>query len=103
MIGHSSGAMAILRLCEQMKVKGLILVSAGYDDRDLVKPWNWDKIKRNTRWIEQFHSSDDPFTSVNSSRNIAKELHSNYHEFNNRNHFLCIEFPDLIDVIKNKL
>ncbi|CAF2963002.1 unnamed protein product [Rotaria sp. Silwood2] len=100
LIGHSSGAMAILRVCEQMKVKGLILVSAGYYDHDANQLWNWNKIKTNVQWIEQFHSSDDPFTPVDSSRHIAKQVQSTYHEFNNRNHFLCTEFPDLIDVIK---
>ncbi|CAF0873498.1 unnamed protein product [Rotaria sordida] len=100
LIGHSSGAMAILRVCEQVKVKGLILVSAGYYDHDVDQLWNWNKIKANAQWIEQFHSSDDPFTPVNSSRHIAKEVQSTYHEFNDRNHFLCTEFPDLIDVIK---
>jgi predicted alpha/beta hydrolase family esterase len=92
--------MAIMRLSEQIKVKGLILVSAGYDNDDKSQVWDWNKIKSNTQWIEQFQSSDDPFTPVNSSRFIAKQLQSIYHEFNDRDHFLCAEFPDLIDIIK---
>ncbi|CAF0958135.1 unnamed protein product [Adineta steineri] len=100
LVGHSSGAMAILRLCEQMKIKGLILVSAGYDKNDKNQLYNWNTIKSNTQWIEQFHSSDDPFTPVDSSRHIAKEVQSIYHEFNDRNHFLCPDFPDIINVIK---
>ena len=92
--------MAIMRLCEQIKVKGLILVSAGYDNDDKNQLWDWNKIKANTQWIEQFQSSDDPFTPVNSSRHIAKQLHTKYHEFSDRDHFLCAEFPDLIDIIK---
>ncbi len=92
--------MAILRLCEQIKVKGLILVSAGFDNDDKSQQMNWKKIKSNTQWIEQFQSSDDPFTPVHSSRHIAKELQNSYHEFNDRNHFLCTEFPDIIDIIK---
>ncbi|CAF0850411.1 unnamed protein product [Adineta steineri] len=100
LVGHSSGAMAILRLCEQMKIKGLILVSAGYDKNDKNQLYNWNKIKSNAQWIEQFHSSDDPFTPVDSSRHIAKEVQSTYHEFNDRNHFLCPDFPDIINVIK---
>lgn len=94
--------MAILRLSEQVKVQGLILVSAGYEDNGSNQLWNWNKIKSNAQWIEQFHSSDDPFTPVESSRHIAKELQTVYHEFNDRNHFLCTEFPDLIDVIKHR-
>jgi predicted alpha/beta hydrolase family esterase len=93
--------MAILRLCEQIKVKGLILVSAGYNNDDKKRQlWNWNKIKSNTQWIEQFQSSDDPFTPVDSSRHIARELQSIYHEFTDRNHFLCTEFPDIINIIK---
>ncbi|CAM4859244.1 unnamed protein product [Rotaria socialis] len=102
LIGHSSGAMAILRLCEQVKVQGLILISAGYEGNDEDQLWNWNKIKDNTQWIEQFHSSDDPFAPVNSSRYIAKRIQSTYHEFHDRNHFLCPEFPDLIDIIKTR-
>lgn len=94
--------MAILRLAEDMKIQGLILVSAGYDDQTENHRWNWNQIKSNTQWIEQFHGSDDPFTSVNTARLIAKQLQSNYHEFHDRNHFLCTEFPDLIDLIKSR-
>ncbi len=92
--------MTILRLAEQMKIKGLILVSAGYNNENEHQPWNWNRIKSNAQWIEQFQSSDDPFTPVNSSRYIAKQIQSNYHEFKDRDHFLCTEFSDLIDVIK---
>jgi pimeloyl-ACP methyl ester carboxylesterase len=94
--------MAILRLCEQMRIKGIILASAGYSDDEKNHGWDWKKIKSNTQWIEQFHSADDPFTPVESSRHIAGELQSTYHEFNDRNHFLCPEFPDIVDVIKRR-
>ncbi len=99
--------MAILRLCEQMKIKGLILISAGYSNDKESQLWNWNKIKSNTQWIEQFRSSDDPFTPVNSSRHIAKQLQSTYHEFNDRNHFLCtgserILFKGGNDIIPNR-
>ena len=100
LIGHSSGAMAILRLAELMKIKGLILVSAGYANDDQSKKFNWNQIRSNTQWIEQFHSSDDPFTSVDYARDIAQQLKSNYREFHDRNHFLCTQFPDLIEVIQ---
>ena len=93
--------MAILRLCEQMKVKGIILVSAGYDSNENNSNWNWKKIKSNTQWIEQFHSTDDLFTPLVSSRHIANELQSVYHEFTDRNHFLCPDFPDIVTIIKN--
>jgi hypothetical protein len=63
---------------------------------------NGIEIKSNTQWIEQFHSSDNPFTPVNNIHYIDKQLQSTYHKFNHRNHFLCNEFTDLINLIKNQ-
>lgn len=91
--------MAILRLAEQMKIKGLILVSAGYDQNIIKDNYNWNLIQSNTQWIEQFHSSDDPFTTVQSARHIAQQLNSIYKEFHDRNHFLSDQFPELIDIV----
>ena len=94
--------MAILRLAEQMNIKGLILISAGHQHIIENDNYNWNRIKSNTQWIEQLHSSDDPFTSVESARDIAKQLNTHYKEFNDRNHFLCDQFPDLIEIVKHR-
>ncbi len=61
-VGHSSGAQAALRLCETVRVLGIVLVSAcvtdlgdanerasGYYNR----PWEWDQLKANTKFISQ--------------------------------------------------
>ena len=69
-VGHSSGAVAAMRLAEETPVAALVLVSAchtdlgdpgeraaGYDAR----PWRWDAIRANCRRIVQFHSDNDPF------------------------------------------
>lgn len=65
-IGHSSGAAAILRYIETRKVKGVVLVSAYHSDLGEVmeresgyfnRPWDWDAISRNANWITQFCKS----------------------------------------------
>ena len=77
LIGHSSGALAAMRLMEQMSLKGAILVSAahtdlgdenekasGYFDRD----WDWKAQVTNTGKIHQFHSQDDHLIPVAEAR-----------------------------------
>lgn len=70
LIGHSSGAVAGMRLAETHKLSGLLLVSvttndlgdeneraSGYYNR----PWDWQAMRRNVPRIVQFASKDDPF------------------------------------------
>ena len=53
-IGHSSGAEAAMRLAEQVRVLGIVLVSACHTDLGMPsealagyynRPWNWSRIK----------------------------------------------------------
>eukprot|EP01043_Picozoa_sp_COSAG02_P003349 COSAG02_NODE_81_length_39811_cov_51.728898_31_plen_131_part_00 len=90
----------------------------------------WSKIRANSDWIIQFHSTDDPFIPPEEARHVAKslQLHAHrpgvdndddvdsvtalpppasgssgsYYEFGNRSHFFR-EFDELIQVVGMKL
>src|SRR3989344_70783 len=114
-IGHSSGAVAILRLLESHKLLGTIIIGACYTDLGdqnekesgyYNDPWQWEKIKKNASWIVQFASQDDPYIPIKEARYIHEQLSSEYHEYNDEGHFGSDvnkeEFPELIQVILRK-
>ena len=112
LIGHSSGAVAIMRFLENHKILGTVLVGACYTDLAEEKekisgyynrPWNWEKIKENAGWIIQFASTDDPYISKEEFRHINNMLETEYHEYKNRGHFDEIEFPELVFCLRMKL
>ncbi|XP_052092116.1 serine hydrolase RBBP9-like [Mytilus californianus] len=111
-IGHSSGAEAAMRYSEKYPVKGIILVSAcvtdlgddneresGYYNR----PWEWQKIKSNTTFIVQFGSTDDPFIPWKEQQQVADGLESEFRKHNDKGHFMNTSFPELLNVVKEKL
>lgn len=115
LIGHSSGAVAAMRYLEKHKLVGAVLIGACHTDLGIEKekqagyydePWNWDLIKKNSQWIIQFHSINDPFIPIEEARFVAKKLNTEYHELN-QGHFSRsegkLEFPELIKELKKKL
>jgi predicted alpha/beta hydrolase family esterase len=79
-IGHSSGALTALRYAESAHLLGTFVVAGHHTDCGFElerrsgffdQPWDWDAIKRNQRFIVQFHSTDDPWVPVA----VAEELH----------------------------
>lgn len=112
LVGHSSGAVAILRYLEENKAEGIVLVGASHTDLNDKKekisgyfdePWNWEKIRKNVKWIIQFASTDDPYIPIAEARHINDKLNSEYYEFINRGHFMQDEFPELVEAISKKL
>ncbi|MFA7707436.1 MAG: alpha/beta hydrolase [Candidatus Pacearchaeota archaeon] len=116
LIGHSSGAVAILRYLENYKIKGAIIVGACYtylsDEKEkksgyFDNEWQWDKIKNNASWIVQFASTDDPYIPIEEQRYIKNKLITEYHEYNNEGHFGSdthkTEFPKIVEIIRKKL
>lgn len=117
LIGHSSGAVAILRYLEIRKVEGAVLVGAYHTDLGDEKekashyfddPWQWDKIKQNAEWIILFASTDDPYIPIEEARFIKYKLNPEYHEYNDQRHFSTetsnkVEFPELLEAVKKKL
>jgi len=112
LIGHSSGAAAAMRLVEQYKVKGLVLVAAYDDDLgdDLERnsgyfsrPWDWAKIQENAGFIVQFGGSEDSLVPIEVQRRVARALESQFHEDPDGDHFFSPPFPELIQEIRSNV
>ena len=95
-IGHSSGAACALRLMEEHKTAGCILVSAydsdlgdeleresGYFDR----PFNYEQMVANTPFILQFHAVNDPLVPFSSGLRVAEGTKSEFVKSPNDGHF----------------
>lgn len=116
LIGHSSGAVAILRFLEENKCKLAIIVGSYYTDLDdeLEKksnyfddPWQWKKIKNNAEKIVIFSSIDDPYIPISEPRFIKEKTGAEYHEYVDEGHFGSDmnkkEFPEIILVVKKTI
>lgn len=84
-VGHSSGAVAILGLLEALpegvKVDTCYLVGAFRNDlkwdalKDLfIKPFDFAKIKTKTNKFIFIHSDNDPYCPLDHAKYLAKEL-----------------------------
>mmetsp|Transcript_27972 Transcript_27972/g.55072 ORF Transcript_27972/g.55072 Transcript_27972/m.55072 type:complete len:185 (-) Transcript_27972:175-729(-) len=111
-VGHSSGAVAAMRLLEKTKVKGVVLVSACWTDLGMpseaisgyyARDWPWKQIAGNADWIVQLASSDDPFIPIEEMRFVAKSLQTEYIEKKDEGHFMTQTFPELKDIVLNKI
>jgi hypothetical protein len=111
LIGHSSGAVAIMRYTENHKILGSVLVAPCYTDLNLDSEkisgyydndWNWESIKNNQKWIIQFSSINDPFIPIEEAKYIHNKLNTIYYELN-EGHFMSDKFIELIEVMKLKL
>jgi predicted alpha/beta hydrolase family esterase len=117
-VGRSSGSIAILRYAEQNQIGASVLVAAYYSDLGFESerksgyfdaPWQWNKIKAHQKWTAIFASTDDPWIPIREPEHIAKKLGSTLVKFNNMGHFggigqpEKIEFPELLDFIKERL
>ena len=101
LVGHSSGAVAAMRLCETTKLAGLVLVAACHTDLGEPSeqqagyyppnggPWNWKNIYENSGNgnIILLHSFDDPFIPMHEPRHVATSLNVELREFNDESHF----------------
>ncbi|KAH3757813.1 alpha/beta hydrolase [Pelomyxa schiedti] len=115
LIGHSSGADAVLATMETERVLGAVIVSGGpteFDKRKMqekasqgkaTRELNWSAIKLNCNWIIHLHSVDDDVVSVDDARLLAKNLNSEYHELPNKGHFSEDEIPDLLPLLREKI
>ena len=95
-IGHSSGAVAAMRLLEHTAALGCVLVSTCHTDLGCEserisnyysRPWQWDKIKSNASWILQYHSEDDYLIPIGEADYVAENIESEYTRYPNRSHF----------------
>lgn len=119
LVGHSSGAIAAMKYAETNQVHGSVLVGTyytdlGYEDEKASgyfdTPWKWEAIKKNQKWVIIFASEDDPYIDIKEPRFIRDKLSAEYHELENQGHFggsspdhLKLEFPELLNALKDKL
>ena len=101
-IGHSSGAVAAMRLSETTKLAGLVLVAACHTDLGEPSeqqagyyppsggPWKWNDIYKNAGDgnVILLHSFDDPFIPMTEARHVASSLgNAELREFDDESHF----------------
>ncbi|CAF0725760.1 unnamed protein product [Didymodactylos carnosus] len=110
-IGHSSGSNACMRLIENTRVKGVILVATSYTDLGsegekntgyFNRPWNWELMRSNADWIVQLHSVSDHLIPVNEGRYVAQHLKTEYIEHARMGHYMVKQFPELASIIEKK-
>ncbi|XP_077088069.1 serine hydrolase RBBP9 [Siphateles boraxobius] len=108
-IGHSSGAAAAMRYAETHRVFAIILVGAYTSDLGVEneresgyfsRPWEWEKIRTNVKYILQFGSTDDPFLPWEEQREVADGLKTDLFKYTDQGHFMNTAFPELIDAIR---
>lgn len=82
-VGHSSGALAALRLAERARVRALVLVSATPSDLGDANErasgwykgeWLWRNVRLNARRVVLFASDDDPFIPLRLQREVRDGL-----------------------------
>ncbi len=116
LIGHSSGAVAIMRYLEKNPCRLAILVGAYYTDLgDYTEQqsgyfegaWQWDTIRKNAGSIHIFASTDDPYIPIEQARFIRDHLDAVYHEYDDQGHFgedvQKTEFPEIVKVVQQNL
>lgn len=113
-VGHSLGAITILRYLETLKpgqrVGGAILI-AGFDDNlgyeelnsFFASPVEWDKIKSRSKKFVAIHSDDDPYVPLKHSITFKEKLGAESIVMHNMKHFSgdegFTELPIALDVL----
>lgn len=119
LIGHSLGAVLILRYLEQQKkvplVKVAILVAGGFENRRSIpelanfftKPFDFSKIKSSADKFISISGTDDPFTRKEVSEKLANFLGTEPIWVENGGHLAeewgYTELPILLTAIKKEL
>jgi predicted alpha/beta hydrolase family esterase len=111
-VGHSSGACAVMRLVEagDTPMAAAILVSAAHTDQGdeneaasgyFARDWQWQKIRAQhpELGLHQFQAVDDHLVPVAEARHVAKSCESQYYESKTGGHFQRAKFPELLALI----
>lgn len=115
-VGHSSGAIAAMRMAQTQKILGSVLVGAYHTDLNMETekasgyfetPWDWPKMRKNQQWCLLFASQDDPWIPVHEARFVHEQLNCEYHEFTDQGHFggdyFKPDFPELSHALVQRL
>lgn len=116
LVGHSSGAVAILgilqELSENIVIEKAILVAGFLDDLGweslqelFLNPFQWDVIKKRAKKFIFIHSDNDPYVSIEHGKKLHKLLGGELVVLSNQKHFSLEdgprfrEFPELLEKI----
>jgi len=112
-IGHSSGASAILgilqKLPENKKIKLTVSVAGFYKDEGwnckklFTQKFNWKKIKNQSEKIILIYSDNDPYIKKYQTDFLAEHLNINPILIPGKKHFSTDSFPELLEIIKTNL
>ena len=99
-IGHSSGAVAAMRLLEEHQLHGAVLVASCHTDLGDANerasgyyppsggPWRWNEICRNAGGnVRLLHSDNDPFIPLDEAKHVASQLGCALQVESGRSHF----------------
>lgn len=110
-IGHSLGAMFLAKYLHrhplEKPIRQLILIAGGYND-DINGYGSFavesaTGLEQSAEEIHLFHSKDDFIVPYSELSKFTADLPTAIvHSFDDRNHFLDADFPELIDVLKQK-
>jgi predicted alpha/beta hydrolase family esterase len=118
MIGHSSGAVAILGLLQSLPddliIKRIVLVGAFKNDLGwnslselFEKPLDFAKIKKHVKEITLIHSNNDPYIPVEQAEYLAEKLDGELIILEGQKHFSEVmdpkynKFPFLVELLKD--
>jgi hypothetical protein len=85
-VGHSLGGVFTLRILEQLKhpIHSAYFVGTPIGIKPILNydrdqsfsgfDFNWEKIKKNAKYFEVFHSDNDPYVGIENGRELAKNL-----------------------------
>jgi predicted alpha/beta hydrolase family esterase len=117
LIGHSSGAVAILNLLQNLpgdaQIKASVLVSAFKDDLDwddlsglFIEPFDFDKIKTRCSQFVFIHSDNDPYVPLDQAEYLTLKTGGELLVAEGQGHFNTElgpqykRFPELLDILK---
>jgi predicted alpha/beta hydrolase family esterase len=117
LVGHSSGAVSILNLLQELpeniKIKASFLVGAfkgplGKETRSELfpKPFDFEKIRSRCSKFVFMHSDNDPYCPLADAKYLSEKLGGELHVEKGQGHFNLEagpqykEFPLLLEIIK---
>lgn len=110
-IGHSLGAMFLAKYLNlhplATPAQQILLVAGGYNHPDhdygSFAVQSAQGLDKSARSIHLFHSTDDFVVPYEELAKFQADLPTaTVHSFTDRNHFLDLEFPELIELLKQK-
>jgi predicted alpha/beta hydrolase family esterase len=119
MVGHSSGAVSILNLLQELpeglKIKGAFLVGSFKDSQDMEvrsklfpKPFDFEKMKSRCNKFIFIHSDNDPYCPLSDAQFLSEKLGGELVVVPGQGHFNLEagpqykQFPLLLDLIEKE-